>query len=200
MTIIRHESSSDMLVQFQDEHAAIVHTTYSNFLNGHVKNPYDISVFGVGYLGEGVYMSKISGKSTPEYLMWMSMLQRCYSEKWKFKFPAYYGICSVCNEWLNFQNFAKWYHSHYYETSERLHLDKDILIPGNTLYSPDTCVLVPQRINMLFTGRNKADIMDIRYAEHIRHIADEYRNIIPMYVYDALIRRTLCANKHQNDK
>ena len=28
---------------------------------------------------------------------------------------------------------------------------KDILIPGNTLYAPDRCLLIPQRINELFT-------------------------------------------------
>ena len=29
-------------------------------------------------------------------------------------------------------------------------MDKDILVKGNKIYSPDTCLLVPQRINMLF--------------------------------------------------
>ena len=57
----------------------------------------------------------------------------------------------VCDEWLNFQTFAKWHDENYYEVNERLHLDKDILIPGNTLYAPDRCLLIPQRINELFT-------------------------------------------------
>ena len=60
-------------------------------------------------------------------------------------------MCEVCDEWLNFQNFAKWHSEHYYEVNERLHLDKDILYPGNTLYAPDRCLLIPQRINELFT-------------------------------------------------
>lgn len=29
-------------------------------------------------------------------------------------------------------------------------VDKDILVHGNKLYSPETCLLVPQRINLLF--------------------------------------------------
>jgi hypothetical protein len=31
-------------------------------------------------------------------------------------------------------------------------LDKDILIPGNKVYSPDTCCLVTQHINTLLTS------------------------------------------------
>lgn len=150
MTIIQYDSYDKITVEFQDDHHVKVNTTYSNFKSGQIKNPYDRTVFGIGYLGEGIYMAKKNKKSTPEYLMWMSMLQRCYAEKWKDKFPAYYGICTVCDEWHNFQNFAKWYFEHYYEVAERLHLDKDILIPNNKVYAPDRCLLVPQRINMLF--------------------------------------------------
>lgn len=65
--------------------------------------------------------------------------------------PAYYGISTVCEEWLNFQVFAKWYNENIYQVgTERMHLDKDILVKGNKFYSPDTCLIVPQRINMLF--------------------------------------------------
>lgn len=34
-----------------------------------------------------------------------------------------------------------------------MHIDKDILYKNNRVYSPDTCLLVPQRINMLFLHR-----------------------------------------------
>ena len=40
-----------------------------------------------------------------------------------------------------------------YETEGRLHLDKDIKYPGNTVYSPQTCILTPQKINMLFMNK-----------------------------------------------
>lgn len=36
-----------------------------------------------------------------------------------------------------------------------MELDKDILLKNNKIYSPDTCVFVPQRINALFVSANK---------------------------------------------
>ena len=42
----------------------------------------------------------------------------------------------------------------YYEIpNENMQLDKDILIKDNKIYSPKTCIFVPQRINKLFTKR-----------------------------------------------
>ena len=61
----------------------------------------------------------------------------------------------MCDEWLNFQVFAKWHEKHSYEVNERLHLDKDILYPGNKVYSPEKCLLVSQRINELFAYKPK---------------------------------------------
>lgn len=54
---------------------------------------------------------------------------------------------SVITDLLN------WYEEHTYECDGRLHLDKDILYPGNKEYSPEKCLLVPQRINMLFMNK-----------------------------------------------
>ena len=60
----------------------------------------------------------------------------------------------MCEEWCNFQNFAKWYENNYYEVeSEVMNLDKDILVKHNKIYSPDTCIFVPHRINTLFIKR-----------------------------------------------
>lgn len=77
------------------------------------------------------------------YHRWKSMLQRCYSTKHKERWPTYQN-CTVCDEWLTFSNFKSWVQTQEWEGK---HLDKDILVEGNKMYSPETCVFVDHRIN-----------------------------------------------------
>ena len=84
------------------------------------------------------------------------MLKRCYSGECQKKHPTYKD-CYVCPEWLNYSNFKKWFNDNYYEIEgEQMDLDKDILVKGNKIYAPNTCVFVPQNINTLFIKRDKA--------------------------------------------
>ena len=156
MKIIRYRSNNDIDVEFLDEnHFIKEHCTYSNYKKGNIKNPYDRTLFGVGYVGIGNNITGLPKLGmTDEYHCWQNMLERCYCDKLKKLHLAYYGKCKVCDEWHNFQTFADWYKTHKYKVDERLHLDKDILYPGNTIYSPNTCLLVPQRINMLFLNKS----------------------------------------------
>lgn len=89
--------------------------------------------------------------NTKAHRTWQSMLSRCYSESYRRKFTSYIG-CTVCNEWLTFSNFKKWFEEHYVDGWE---LDKDILVKGNKVYSPETCCFVPQEINRLLTKAKK---------------------------------------------
>ena len=152
MKIIAYRKSDDIDIQFLDEHGYVFkHQTYSNFKLGGIRNPYDKTVYGIGYLGEGHYKVYIDQDHLePVYNVWRTLLGRVCTEKHREQFPAY-ADCKVCDEWLCYQNFAKWWNENMYHVgTERMHLDKDILIKGNKLYSPDTCLIVPQRINMLF--------------------------------------------------
>lgn len=154
MKIIAYRNSDDIDVEFQDEFRYVKTTTYSNFKIGQIKNPYDRDLYGVGYHGVGKWKVKDeNGKWSRVYLCWRHMLERCYHAKSAHQYPAYYGICTVCEEWKCFQTFAEWYKAREYECKGRLHLDKDIKCPGNTVYSPETCMLVPQEINALFMNK-----------------------------------------------
>lgn len=149
MIIEKYNSVDDMFVRFIDTDN-LVPCHWTHFIKGAVKNPFDKSVYGIGYIGDGKYKTEINGKGTKQYKTWNGMLQRCYSEKFQEKKPTYKG-CSVTPEWRNFQNFAKWYEENYYGVEgEVMCLDKDILIKGNKIYSPDTCIFVPLKINSLF--------------------------------------------------
>jgi hypothetical protein len=113
------------------------------------------TVFGVGFVGEGIYRSRKPnrGDKTKIYLTWFAMMQRCYSENSLKSKPTYFGA-EVCSEWHNFQNFGKWFDENYYEIPNcTMCLDKDIINFGNKIYSPENCVFVPQQINKLLTLR-----------------------------------------------
>lgn len=155
MRIIEYRNVHDCDVEFQDDYKYVAkHVLYQAFNKGSVKNPYDKTVQGVGMLGEGKYMAKVNGEHTREYITWVNIMRRCYVAKEAF--PAYYEISELCDEWLIMQNFAKWYEANWFPppNNERIHIDKDILCPGNKLYSPAMCLIVPQSINMLFTNKS----------------------------------------------
>ncbi|AKQ08386.1 HNH endonuclease [Bacillus phage PBC2] len=152
MTIIEYKSNKEIVVEF--DNGEIIETNYSNFKKGNIKSSYDISVCGVGYEGLGIYKPKINNKITESYTTWRNMIKRCYDVDTQNKQPSYKD-CTVAEEWHNYQNFAEWYNKNYYEIDgQRMHLDKDILIKGNKIYSPETCVFVPQCINALFIKRD----------------------------------------------
>ena len=68
----------------------------------------------------------------------------------KLKKPTYKNV-TVDKDFYCFQDYGAWREDNYYEVKdERMCLDKDILIKGNNIYSPDTCIFVPERINTLF--------------------------------------------------
>ena len=152
--IVDYANNQNITVQFKKT-GELVKTTYQHFKNGEIKSHFTPSVYGVGYLGNEKSKDK-NGKTTKSYSVWTSMLMRCYSDKYQKKEPTYKD-CSVCKEWYNYSNFKKWFNDNYYEIDgERMDLDKDILMKGNKIYSPDTCVFVPKNINTLFTKSNKS--------------------------------------------
>lgn len=157
MKIIKELPNGKCIVEFQDKFKYQKEIHNINFKNGTVKNPYDKIRYGVGYIGAGSYkVESILGTHDKSYDTWQNMLERCYSEKLRHKHLSYTD-CTVCDEWLNYQNFAKWFDKNYYDINEgRMHLDKDILKENNKEYSPETCVFVPQRINMIFMTKSNS--------------------------------------------
>ena len=154
MTIIRYGGKNDIDVKF-DDGTVVEHKQYNDFKRGKIKNPYFPNVYGVGFVGIGDYKSvDENGKNTKCYMTWHDVHKRCYDPKWHKKEPSYKN-CRVCQLWNNYQEFAKWNDENYYEVgNERMNLDKDILCKGNKIYSPDTCIYVPQSINALFIKRD----------------------------------------------
>ena len=165
MKIIEYNGALDIIVEFQDEHKHRVHTQYKHFKKGVCKNPFFPSAYGYGYLGtdkngDVPKMSEFkNGKwcITWEYHKWINMLQRCYDNKLKEKYPTYKDV-TCCERWLCFAYFSEdleeLKEEYNWNKDEKLNLDKDILNKNNKIYSLENCVLIPSYINSLFTKRN----------------------------------------------
>ena len=108
-------------------------------------------VVGVG-INDIDELTYTSGKCCRAYQTWRNMLLRCYDARVQAKQPAYVG-CVVDPRWHRLSVFRAWYDARY---RPGFALDKDILVPGNKIYGPDRCVLVPRRINNLLLDHASA--------------------------------------------
>lgn len=141
LEIVSYTNSHNVGVSFFGYSHLIV-TTTPKIRSGGIKNRMLPSKYGKGFIGIGKFSSATHKKA---YTVWDHMLQRCYCPVYHRKQPSYVN-CAVVVDWLNFQTFAEWF----YEESnyeEGLHLDKDLKVSGNKVYSPSTCIFVTREVN-----------------------------------------------------
>lgn len=151
MVITDWTNSGNIVVEFLGEHKDKRFTSYGHFKDGQVKNRYFPTIYGVGWIGDEKISISKNNKETA-YKTWSNMLRRCYDEYYKAKEVKAYLGCTVDDTWFSYPNFKKWFDENYYEVDgEMMHLDKDILVKGNKIYSQNTCIYVPSKINYLFT-------------------------------------------------
>lgn len=109
-------------------------------------------ILGVG-INDADYCVKYRENGTvlscPIYSVWKDMLYRCYSVSFKNKFKTY-ANCELAKEWLVFSNFKKWMLQQPWENRD---LDKDLLVPGNKIYTPNKCLFIPHEINLVVVRR-----------------------------------------------
>lgn len=79
----------------------------------------------------------------PYYRVWHNMLHRCYNPKYKSKNMTYKD-CKVSDDWKTFSLFKEWMITQDWRGKV---LDKDLLVRGNKIYSPDTCVFISSALN-----------------------------------------------------
>lgn len=149
---------------------------------GTFKNPYAPSVFSIGYLGYGKYKTRINNNPIKAYTTWKHMIERAYDKKYHEKFPTYIDV-EICTEWHNFQIFAEWFENNYIED---FHLDKDLLQIGvkNKVYSPKTCLFIPNYLNSFIlqlyssnTSGNRGVTWDKPSEKWMVTIHDPYKKV-----------------------
>lgn len=111
--------------------------------------------------------------------MYHNMYDRCYSKDYHERSPKYIG-CTMCDEWLDDkENFYEWVRENFYEVDgERtVELDKDILVKGNKIYSPDTCIFAPQSINSYFENLTREPVYSPKLGKYKMDIFIEGKTV-----------------------
>lgn len=120
-----------------------------DFKIGNVKDVFKPSIAGVGFVG-----SQDANTTDKAYQTWNDMLKRCYAPKSE-RVARLYEDCTVAEDWHNYSNFKKWYLTNYIEGYQ---IDKDLRVLENTVYSSETCTMVPPVINAYVTGGLKTGV------------------------------------------
>ena len=119
---------------------------------GNVKDLYSPSVCGVGILG-AEYPIRVNGVRTKEYVLWKSMLERCYSDSAYQKERPTYKDCEVSENFKSYKYFYEWCNKQIGFDVKGFDLDKDLLVKGNKVYSEHSCIFIPQAVNSLLVKR-----------------------------------------------
>jgi len=93
------------------------------------------------------------------YSCWRGILRRCKETG-----------DTVCDEWMEFSNFKSWASKYSLVGKE---LNHTILVPGNTHYSPKTCVFIPPSLAKLFTvhSDNESGLTGVTFVNDSRYRA-----------------------------
>ena len=147
-----------MMCTIQFVATGTIKTVYkSNADCGKVKDPYQVSFCGVGYLGD--YTRSPHWRQSKQ--LWTNMIKRCYDQNYV---AGYYGRgYTVCERWKCFSNFLDdvqklpnfglWLLGHE-KGNTKYNLDKDLTIPNNKVYCREACSFVTESLNKAAGARN----------------------------------------------
>lgn len=179
MTLVEYHTSRNIIVEFSDPQKHRVKTEWEIFNDGKTICWELPTVFNKGIVGDMHNKIPQMAKSK-EYSSWYLILERCYCNTVHDKRPKY-KECTICDEWLYFENFYQWLHKQSnYDVWSKLPysaVDKDILIKGNKIYSPQTCCLVPYNVNTLFVKNDakRGELpLGVRYHKVINKFTSQY--------------------------
>lgn len=164
--VIDYKRSNEVLIEFQDEHKYQVWVAWKNLKRGSIRNPFHISVYGIGY--GGVLPDGTLPKSSDRaYKVWKSMLERCYSGYEKFK--SYENV-TVCERWHCYANFyedlpkIKNYEYWLNNPKQRISLNKDMyyvelgIETEHKVYSLET-------VRFISSSENAKEVAQRRYKD-----------------------------------
>lgn len=114
-------------------------------------------------------------KKCPFAMTWENLIARIYCEQGLRDNPSYRG-CTIDSRWAYFMNFKGWMEAQNWKGRQ---LDKDIITPGNRIYSPENCVFIPGYVNSLFNShglRDKHLPLGVTYVNKTPDMVNELKN------------------------
>ncbi|CAM0058702.1 HNH endonuclease [Vibrio phage K406] len=182
MEVISNEGSRNVGVKFLNTGHKVYGLQRGNVVRGNVKDVFVPTVEGIGYLGTPRYVARL-----PAYHCWKHMLVRCYSENYHSTRETC-SDCSVTDSWHNFCNFEKWYNEN---VVEGYHLDKDLIVQGNRVYSPETCCFIPPMLNGLIVEKGKlVDGCEVGVSKRRKKGSSEYNGLYNVQYAGVYLART----------
>lgn len=141
------------------------------------------------------YISYITATGNTAYTIWHGIYNRCYKTE-QSNSGECYESATMCDKWLKSKDlFAEWYLSNYYECDgESIAVDKDLLNPGNKVYSPERCCILPQTINTILANCKKKHVNRLKWSEPKETLPLGVRQNISMKKYYGEI--TLCGTNN----
>lgn len=156
-------------------------------------------------------LPKLNGKrqrktiwECPYYMKWKNMLTRITLYPIKNPESPYKG-CSVSEDWKYLSNFIKWVDEQPNRDWENCQLDKDLLVDGNKLYSPDTCVFVDVKVNSFIVHRDAlrgecllgVDIHKGKYRAKVRYPDKKHAVHIGFFSTELAAHKAWQRRKHE---
>lgn len=201
--IIAIQDKGHITYQFMDEYGYIGTTTLQNIQKGQVRNPYERNKFG-GYLGVGDYNGD---EYKWLYNIWHNLIVRGTGARQYYLGTGYnsdqmYKNTMVCEEWLCYNTFAKWYLTNISKMNPNYiyEIDKDLLFPfyhnqtnDVKLYSPRTVALMPHDLNVIIFNikrhQSEGNMVNISTMNNLKDLATKYFNegAISNKAYNAIL-------------
>lgn len=173
--VVEYNSFTNVKIVFLDTGFETV-THICSVKRGEVKDCFKPTVRGFGIIGKEVIRDS-GGKILESYRKWESMIDRVYGRDCKVDDKNPYHDVYISEDFRWFKTFKDWCNKQIGFNNEGWALDKDILVKGNKLYSPEACCFVPAELNSLLVN-NRA----VRGSFPVGVYYDKSRNNFQAYV------------------
>lgn len=150
--VILKQEGKQCIIQFLNT-GSVRKANIDNVRVGKVRDLYEKTSYGVGYLGE----YERNGYHVQAQQLWRNMIKRCYFKgdpkgyhsKGTTVDPSWHCFATFLKDISKLPNFDRWLNKDGYQ------LDKDILVPGSNVYSKETCSFVSEYENKQAGKLNK---------------------------------------------